>query len=145
MAGEHEVLSARLHSEINRFNGDATGLRDGRSLDIEVRAADGGLVAGLTGWTWGGCGYVDVLWVREESRRGGLGSRLLEEAEQEARAGECTQMALSTHSFQAPDFYRDRGYVVCGETDGYPVGHSHFHLVKSLGTSLDGPSDKAEQ
>jgi GNAT superfamily N-acetyltransferase len=130
--GDAEGLSAVLHREIARFNGDATELRDGRPLAIEVRAPDGALVAGLAGWTWGGCGYVDVLWVREDSRRRGLGSRLLQAAEDDARAHGCRQMALSTHSFQAPDFYRRHGYVVCGETPGYPVGHSQLHLVKVL-------------
>jgi GNAT superfamily N-acetyltransferase len=130
--GEFENLSGFLHSALARFNGDETGLRDGRLLEIEVRLPDGELGAGLTGWTWGGNGYVDVLWVREQDRRGGLGSRLLQAAEQEARARGCTQMVLSTHSFQAPDFYRMRGYEICGETPGYPVGHSQLHLVKRL-------------
>jgi GNAT superfamily N-acetyltransferase len=130
--GDFEGLTDTLHAEIYRFNGDATGIRDGKSLQIEVRSSDGELAAGLTGWTWGGCGYVDVLWVREESRRGGLGTRLLRAAEEEARARGCIQMALSTHSFQAPVFYRQRGYTVCGETTEYPVGHSHLHLVKPL-------------
>jgi GNAT superfamily N-acetyltransferase len=130
--GQVDGLSADLHARINRFNEDATGLRDGRSLDIEARSADGELAAGLTGWTWGGCGYVDVLWVREDCRRSGVGSRLLEAAEREARGRGCTVMALSTHSFQAPDFYRQRGYVVCGTTEGYPTGYSHLHLSKPL-------------
>ena len=27
----------------------------------ELRDDEGALVAGLTGWTWGSCGYIDVL------------------------------------------------------------------------------------
>ena len=125
-------LNHRLHEEIYRFNGDATELRDGRPISIRLDDASGELVAGLTGWTWGGTGFVDVLWVRAGSRRNGLGGRLLAAAEAEATARGCRQMVLSTHSFQAPDFYRARGYVECGRTPDYPAGHSHLHLRKRL-------------
>ena len=125
-------LNDCLHHEISRFNGDATDLRDGRALSIRLEDASGDLLAGLTGWTWGGTGYVDVLWVRADARRKGLGSSMLAAAEDEAIARGCTQMALSTHSFQAPDFYRARGYIECGRTPDYPVGHAHIHLRKPL-------------
>jgi GNAT superfamily N-acetyltransferase len=86
----------------------------------------------LAGWTWGGCGYVGSLWVRRELRGAGVGSRLLAAAEAEARERGCEQMALSTHTFQAPTFYARRGYVECGRTPSYPRGHAQVHLVKRL-------------
>jgi len=125
-------LHDRLQEEIYRFNGDVTELRDGRAISIRLNDPDGELMAGLTGWTWGGTGYVDVLWVRADARHKGLGSRLLAAAEAEATARGCGQMVLSTHSFQAPDFYRARGYIECCRTPDYPVGHSHIHLRKRL-------------
>lgn len=130
--GESDGLATRLHEEIRRFNEDATELRDGRTLEIAVHTPAGELVAGLTGWTWGGCGYVDVLWVRSDARGRGIGSRLLDTAEREAVERGCSRMALSTHSFQAPEFYRARHYTVCGETPDYPRGYTHLYLVKSL-------------
>ncbi len=125
-------LSAELDEKIYRFNGDATGIRDGRWLRIAVRGSDGELEAGLSGWTWGGSGYVDLFWVRTDRRGDGLGSRLLAAAEEEARRRGCSQMALSTHTFQAPAFYMRRGYVECGVTPNYPQGHAQVHLVKPL-------------
>jgi len=77
-------------------------------------------VAGLTGWTWGGSGYVEVLWVRPGFRGKGLGGGLLAAAEAEGEARGRTQMVLSTHSFQAPHFYRRRGYLECGRFREYP-------------------------
>jgi ribosomal protein S18 acetylase RimI-like enzyme len=88
------------------------------------------LRAGLFGWTWGGCGYIDLLWVREDCRGSGLGTRLLVAAEEEIRRRGCEQVALSTHSFQAPGFYARFGYQECGRTPAYPRGHDQIHLVK---------------
>jgi ribosomal protein S18 acetylase RimI-like enzyme len=127
-----DQLKDRLHDEIYQFNQEATGYRDGRGLSLRVGDASGHLLAGLTGWTWGGTGYVDVLWVRAESRGAGLGGRLLAAAEKEARARGCTSMVLSSHSFQAPDFYRARGYLECGRFPEYPVGHCEVHFTRSL-------------
>ncbi len=70
-------LRARLDEEINSFNAGVTGWTDGRLLSISARGHGGDLEAGLFGWTWGGCGYIDLLWVREDCRGSGLGTRLL--------------------------------------------------------------------
>jgi len=42
------------------------------------------------------------------------------------------QVALSTHSFQAPGFYARFGYQECGRTPAYPRGYHQIHLVKQL-------------
>jgi len=97
-----ERLAAELNERINEFNARATGIGDGRLLQAELRDEGGALVAGLTGWTWGGCGYIDVLWVRENHRGRGLGRLLLDAAETEAHKRGCTQIVTSSHSFQAP-------------------------------------------
>ena len=125
-------LRERLEAEINAFNVAATGYADGRPLCVAARGAGGELRAGLSGWTWGGCGYVEFAWVRDDHRRSGLGTRLLAAAEQEARRRGCDRLALSTHSFQAPGFYARLGYAECGRTPGYPRGYDQVHLVKQL-------------
>jgi GNAT superfamily N-acetyltransferase len=121
-----------LEDEINRFNYAATGFYDGRWLAAFLRDGEGQLRAGLAGHTWGGCCEVRFLFVREAERRSGLGSALLAAAEREARARGCDQVVLSTHSFQAPDFYRRHGYVEVGRADGYPRGHAQIFLRKRL-------------
>src|SRR5262249_61617832 len=79
-------LRERLDHEIQAFNGATTGYLDGRLLCIAVREDDGDLRAGLFGWTWGGGGYIDLLWGRSDQRRSGPGSRPLATPEG-ARAG----------------------------------------------------------
>jgi GNAT superfamily N-acetyltransferase len=129
---EDRELADRLDHEIYAFNVESTGLDDGRMLTVRVEDDAGELVAGLSGWTWGGCGYVDVLWVRGDHRGRGLGTRLMDVAEAEVAARGCRQVVLSSHSFQAPAFYRARGYHETGRTDGYPLGHAQVHLAKRL-------------
>jgi GNAT superfamily N-acetyltransferase len=132
VGGADADLRDRLDKEIYDFNATATGHHDGLGLSIAVRGNDGDLRAGLTGWTWGGCGYVELLWVRDDQRGNGLGARLLAAAEAEIRRRGCDRVALSTHSFQAPGFYARAGYAECGRTPGYPNGHDQIHLVKQL-------------
>jgi len=127
--GEVEVeLRRRLYA----YNVAATGIDDGALLVLTVRDEDGALVAGLYGWTWGGTGFVDLLFVDEERRGGGLGSRLLDRAEDEARRRGCDQMLLSTHTFQAPEFYAARGYEERGRYPDYPTGEAQVMLAKPL-------------
>ena len=99
---------------------------------IVLRDTDRRICAGLTGHTWGGVAEVRFLWVDEPKRHTGIGSRLLSAAENEARARGCRKIVLSTHSFQAPDFYAKRGYSVAGEFSEYPRGHRSIFLEKIL-------------
>ena len=121
-----------LEEQINEFNFTSTGIRDARGLVILLRDADRTIYAGLSGHTWGGVAEIRFLWVDESKRRTGIGSRLLRAADDEARARGCRKIVLSTHSFQAPDFYRKHGYMVAGEFSDYPQGHRSIFLEKIL-------------
>ena len=132
VSGTDNGLRERLDKEINAFNAATTGYTDGGLLCIAVHGDSGSLRAGLFGWTWGGCGYIDLLWVRSDQRGYGLGTQLLATAEEEIARRGCDQVALSTHSFQAPGFYARFGYQECGRTPAYPHGHDHIHLIKRL-------------
>jgi len=121
-----------LRDALYEYNCKATGYRDGRLLSCFLKGDDGRLIAGISGYTWGGYAHVDYLWIAESFRRGGLGSRLLEAAEQEARTRGCKTIVLDTHSFQAPDFYRRHDYTEAGMTRDTPVGHFQVLFQKSL-------------
>lgn len=132
VGGEDAELSARLDRELTAFNNAATGADDEAGLSVRVVDADGELIAGLTGWTWGGRAGLNTVWVREDQRRAGWGGRMLRAAEEEARRRGCTEISVSSFSFQAPDFYRRHGYSDTGIRDGIPGGHVDHHFWKPL-------------
>jgi GNAT superfamily N-acetyltransferase len=84
-----EAEIAELRDAVDQFKFAATGYRDRRSLSCFLRDDDGALVAGIDGSTWGGDARVDYLWVAEPLRGRGVGSRLLDAAEAEARRRGC--------------------------------------------------------
>jgi GNAT superfamily N-acetyltransferase len=129
---ESHADSAALRAALHEFNFEATGYRDGRALSCFLRNREGELIAGIDGFTWGGYARVEYLWVNGAARGTGVGSRLLDAAEDEARRRGCRKVVLDTHSFQAPDFYRSRGYVVVGTTEDTPVGFSQTLFEKLL-------------
>ena len=121
-----------LDHRLGEYNRPRSGAADSRFLCIFVRDEGGEILAGLHGWTWGGCLEVKYLWVREDLRRQGHGTALLQAAEAEARARGCRRAFVATHSFQAPGFYPKHGYRVVGQYDDYPEGHVQYFLRKEL-------------
>ncbi|MER6434605.1 GNAT family N-acetyltransferase [Streptomyces sp900105245] len=128
-------LSDRLVKELTAFNTAATGAPDRGTISVKITDSKGELVGGLTAWTWGGLCGIDMLWVREDSRKHGWGSRILEEAEAEAVRRGCDRATVSSTTFQAPAFYQRHGYDETGRTLGIPGGHDYVHMFKRLTAS----------
>jgi ribosomal protein S18 acetylase RimI-like enzyme len=129
----HErAIAERLIDEVDRFNVRTTGIEDAQELLAKETGDNGELLGGVYGWSWGGTCWIEALWVREDMRRSGLGSRLLQAAESIARERGCRQLALDTHTFQAPDFYVRHGFELAGRLPDYPAGHDHLLMRKRL-------------
>ena len=121
-----------VEDNINQFNMHLTGYHDYRPLAIFLHDPTGEIIAGITAFTWGGTLRILFLWVHENYQRQGYGTQLLEAAEQEAIVRGCEQAVVDTHSFQAPQFYPQNGYTVCGVIDDYPVGYQQIVFQKRL-------------
>jgi len=121
-----------LRDRLNEFNAATTGIADGNFLGLFTRAPDGSPLAGAFGWTWGGTCYLRYLFVSENLRGQGQGTRLMRAVESEAKARGCQQIVLETHDFQAPRFYQKLGFSIVGRVDNYPQGHQFLMLVKHL-------------
>ena len=92
-----------------------------------------------TGCTFRCCG---LLWVDESLRGKDVGTQLITEAEEEAKARGCRYALVDTFSFQARPFYERMGYNMQMALEDYiadsrapqeaPSTHTRFFLTKSL-------------
>lgn len=127
-------LDQLLSDELDVVNAAATpGVPAARELTVRLLDDAGELAAGLSGWTWGVAAGIGMTWVRESSRGAGLGSRLLEAFESEARTRGCTHVFVTSFTFQAPGFYERHGYVELFRWDGVPTPDAaDVHFRKEL-------------
>jgi GNAT superfamily N-acetyltransferase len=112
-----EFLEDRLYD----FYIATTGVGDGGSLGVFLRDEAHRIVAGAAGYSWGETCELRQVWVADALRRHGLGRRPMAEVEAEAGRRGCRQIVLTTHSFQAPDFYRQIGFEVVPRS---PIFHA---------------------
>jgi GNAT superfamily N-acetyltransferase len=119
-----------IGQSLRDFNSIQTGINDAQRLAVFVRDEDGEIVAGLIGMTFYSCLAVDLLWVREDMRKQGFGTQLLQIAENEAILRGCTQIQLDTFDFQAPEFYKKNGFEIFGVLDGLVGNHKRYYFRK---------------
>jgi GNAT superfamily N-acetyltransferase len=109
------------------------GYRDFRRLTVFVRdPLTGKVVGGLYGRSEFGMAYVDWLFLPEDFRCRGIGSRVLVMAEEEARRRGCTRITLTTLSVEAPGFYKKQGYDIAATVDCDPPGLMRYYMMKKL-------------
>jgi len=126
-----EADEAAIVSGLRAFNEAWIGPSNEQSVRLVARD-ELGVVGGLLGhtkWKWL---YVAKLWVDERGRGKGIGTQLLEAAEELARSRGCTDASLDTFEYQARPFYEKLGYQLFGTLDGYPPGYRQFYLRKRL-------------
>ena len=127
-----ETETDYIREALNQFNCAHVGDDGHTPLHLIEYDADGNIIGGLLGGTYWGWMYIDILWVREDHRRQGVGSRLLTEAEKEAMRRGCHHVHVDTMSWQAPAFYQKHGYEVIGVLPDIPRGNQKYLLMKAL-------------
>jgi len=124
-----DVIAAGLAA----YNKEKFSRVDSKTLDILVRDDNSGeAVGGLLGRSSLGLFFLDLFYLPEELRGGGLGSRIMAQAEAEARRRGCTAAVVHTISFQAPELYERHGYRRFGEIACPPDGATRIFLSKTL-------------
>ncbi len=121
-----------IHEGLYRFNVQYVGDARARRVCFGLYDRNREVVGGVTGelyWSWL---YVDRLWLREDVRGRGYGQQLLARIEEEARQYGARAVYLDTFSFQAPEFYKRRGYRVFGVLKDFPPGFQRIFLTKEL-------------
>ncbi|MDM7849735.1 GNAT family N-acetyltransferase [Pseudochrobactrum kiredjianiae] len=124
-----DIISAGLNS----FNDEIIGINDRHPLAVIAKdPATGEILGGLTGRTSLGLLFLDLFYIPAAHRGSGLGSRILQMAEEEGRKRGCKSAVLYTISFQAPGFYERNGWRRFGEIPCKPEGTSRIFMAKDL-------------
>jgi len=129
---EAAEIEALLAERVYEYNARATGYFDGQPFSAVRRDGTGNIRAGISGYTWGGCCYISYLWVDESERGRGVGTALVNAAEEHAKSVRCRRMLLATHSFQAPAFYERLGYEKEAVIRDHPPGYANILFAKYL-------------
>lgn len=101
-------------------------------LLINTRNSEGEIICGLISRTWWGALEIQYLWVVENHRKQGLGSRLMKTAEEEALKRGCHLAYVDTFNFQAVGFYKKLGYAEYGSLPGYAHKYERHYLAKHI-------------
>ena len=89
-------------------------------------------MGGLVAETFGYWLEIEYLYVSVALRGQGLGSHILQRAEEEARARKCKYSFVDTFNFQAPDFYKKHGYEEVFRLKEYPYTGERYYYTKEL-------------
>ena len=121
-----------VNNALARFNDAKVGPDNHELLNIVEYDDSGNVIAGILGGTYWGWMHIDILWVDEQFRKQGIGSKLLQAAEDEARRRGAHSVHVDTMSWQAPDFYKKHGYKIISELNDIPKGNKKYHLIKQV-------------
>lgn len=127
-AEDISILDLGLHAAY----GDAYQPYLEKQIAIFKRDERGNVIAGLAGKYYWGWLYVDMLWVARGFRKSGLGSRLVQEAEHQARGLGLIGMYLWAQEGQASGFYDKLGFEQFVDIPDFPPGHKRVGFIKRL-------------
>ncbi|WP_293751086.1 GNAT family N-acetyltransferase [uncultured Paraglaciecola sp.] len=121
-----------LDKKIADFNWANWEVSERTPLAVQIKNAQGEVVAGAAGRTFGDWLLLNTLWVSDELRGQNIGSQILKEIEQAAKKRGCTQCLLDTLNFQAMPFYEKHGYQTQWVQQGYPKTGCKYYMLKAL-------------
>lgn len=125
---EREAILTPLRA----YNASKAGATVSEQIALLVRNDSDEILGGLYGRVFFQWFFIELLSVPELARGQGMGSKLMQMAEDLAREKECVGIWLDTFDFQAPEFYKKHGYSELGHIADYPPGHKRFFFQKRL-------------
>ena len=126
------AASREIWKGLLRYNREQVGSTRYKRHVISARDAKGHLLGGLILQSYWLESYIEAFWLAKSARRGGIGARLIQEAERIAKRRGSRLMHLNTYSFQAAPFYEKQGFRRFGKFSGSPKGESRYFYVKRL-------------
>ena len=126
-----ETAKAELLEGLRGFNRKYLKTKSWGDLGVFCRNNSGVMTGGLIATTKGLWLCIDYLWVNDDARGSGLGSNLINRAEQEGLRAGCRHAMVETFSFQAQTFYEKQGYKLQMSLPDFPeVGIQNLTLIK---------------
>lgn len=129
-----KIIDANLH-KFNRENCEWI-LKNTEEKPTKTRYCNFGvynndkLIGGAVGyieWKWY---FLDELWIEEEHRKNGIGTKLINEIEKCAKENNLLGVRMETWSFQARGFYEKMGYEIYATFEDCPPGTIDYFLRK---------------
>jgi GNAT superfamily N-acetyltransferase len=124
--------SATLHKGLTDYARQTKGMEPVEYFGFLMKDEQGQVLSGCTGALVYGCVHTDTLWVSEPLRGQGIGTRLLQSAEQFARDKHCTMATINTMDWEALELYQSLGYKVDLAREGYANNSTMYFLKKEL-------------
>ncbi len=132
IASEEEVRSGVLGRKLRQFNYGVVGpYPEVQSVWLNAKDDQGELVGGLRGFVFMDWFKIELLFVEEAQRTQGLGSALLAQGEDMARAKGAKNAWLDTFEWQARGFYIKQGYAEFGRIDDF-IQNYYLAMMKKV-------------
>lgn len=117
---------------LTAYNEADVGPADRRVLVVLIRDGQDKVIGGMFGYTSWGWLFTQALFVPEQLRGQGMASKLLEQAETEARRRGCKGAWIDTFNPRALKAYQRQGYEIFGELPAFVGERTRTFLKKAL-------------
>ena len=128
----NKVKAFNRSSMPEAYAGEDTDVNFMRQIDVILKDGEGAIIGGALADVYWGSAYLSWLWVDDTLRGTGLGRKLMNELEAQARSMDCKFVWMRTFSWQAKGFYEKIGYKVVGHVEDHPPGQSFYTLRKDF-------------
>lgn len=132
LENKESLKAQEIGDLIRAYNRSKREEAESEPLNLYLEDEKGNLMAGLVAETFGNWLEIEYLFVKEELRGQGIGSKLLQRAENEAKNRNCRFAFVNTYQFQAPDFYLSHGYKEVFILQDYPYTGKRYYYQKDL-------------
>jgi GNAT superfamily N-acetyltransferase len=129
-----EKIKEQLHQGIRDYNRPHLGEYHLHFFSLYKNDDQNNLIAGIYGFILSPHQVLrlEYVWVDEAHRGKGLGTSLLQQAEDYATQHHCKRIQIRTFSFQAPEFYQKLGYRQIGSAPQWFCDQDELYFEKIL-------------
>lgn len=90
------------------------------------------VVGGALVWQQSDALYIDILWLSENYRNKGIGTKIISMIDKVAQENKIPKIFVDTYEFQAQGFYQKHGFKDIGTIPEYLLGFDRIFLRKDV-------------